>query len=175
MASTYESDPCSSNGPAALNPKNSSLLVLRGSCRGTQKAGFYEWSATPLTEQRLLYQSPEIDEGSPINRKPAWLPDGSGFHFLVQGPKRVPEDRLHPNRHGLALWTAATGAVKVVYMPDNDATDVENVAVSPRGEVVLEVSKASGATKTHDLHLLQLDSGTLSPLTTSGDNHRPGW
>jgi hypothetical protein len=60
-------------------------------------------------------------------------------------------------------------------MPDNDATDVEHVAVSSRGDVVVEISKASGAVRTHDLYLFQLDSGTLTPLTTSGNNHRAGW
>jgi hypothetical protein len=71
------------------------------------------------------------------------------------------------------MWTEA-GGFKRLYEPETDDTDVLSLAVSPAGEIVVEI--ASGQPLISQLFLFDLKTGKpTDQLTRDASNAWPAW
>jgi hypothetical protein len=173
--------PCQSTGPPAIHPDGQTLLLSRASCYGAKDA-LTEWTMQPLAYKRSVIEQqrtygqdvPPESDWSISGTRPAWLPGGQEALFSALGPHKVGKDAGF--REGLKKWTAATGEVKSIYMPDSDAAPgVESFAVGPKGEVVLGMVVGEGDTAKRDLYLFDLASAKMMALTQDGMSASPNW
>jgi hypothetical protein len=105
----------------------------------------------------------------------AWLPDGSGFYYISIGD-RNPTGHPRFSKQGLSLWTSGTPAAKPIYLPGTDGADVDGVTVLGNGTVVVELARFANGSDSHDLYVLEPDTGRpTTQLTRTGNNHDPTW
>ncbi len=148
------------------------MLVVEKICAGSTEAGLYEWSTTPVEQQRLV--AADRTTASPLligSETPAWLKDGSGA--LVVAEFEYKAGGQSGRRAGLAVWDRVSGQMNVILRPTNDVSDVLWVTVVGDGRAV--VGMAIGEPPRADLFAIDPATGTLDQLTTSGNNVQPRW
>ena len=172
---------CYDDYPVSVKPDGTALLIVANTCT-TPASGVHEIPTDPAkSNQRTSVISRQSSYDSYLLGKTVgtnlamssgdWFKDGSAI--LLTGTANTKKAAGPGFRTGLFRWSPPD-KLEQIYEHADDATDLHAGNVSPSGEVIVTVSKATGGGG--NVYLFDMATRTLgAQLTTSGDIGTIDW